>query len=55
MTATGTMGNFTLSMPSAALAAESASIKANIWSGDVATDAEMTAAIEAVAGEVCDV
>lgn len=52
VTASGTAGNFSLSLPSIAEGKESAWILADVVSGDVATDAEVKAAIEVIAGQV---
>lgn len=51
MTATGTAGNFSLSLPTVSEGEASGWIQANVISGDVATDAEVKAAVEVIAGE----
>lgn len=52
VTASGTAGNFSLSLPSIAEGKESAWILADVVAGDVATDAEVKAAVEVIAGQV---
>lgn len=52
VTASGTAGNFSLSLPSIAEGEESAWILADVVGGDVATDAEVKAAVEVIAGQV---
>ena len=52
VTASGTAGNFSLSLPSIAEGKESAWILADVIGGDVATDAEVKAAVEVIAGQV---
>lgn len=51
VTATGTAGNFSLSLPSVTAGEESGWILADVVGGDVATDEEMKAAVEVIAGE----
>lgn len=52
VTATETMGNFTLSLPSVTKGGESAWIQADVLTGDLATDDAVRAAVETIAGEV---
>lgn len=52
VTATGTAGNFSLSLPSIAEGEESGWILADVIGGDVATNAEVKAAVESIAGQV---
>lgn len=52
VTATGTTGNFSLSLPTVAEGEESGSILADVVGGNVATDAEVKAAVEVIAGQV---
>ena len=52
VTATGTAGNFSLSLSTIAEGEESGRILADVVGGDVATDAEVKAAVEVIAGQV---
>lgn len=55
MTATGTRGNFSLSLPTVSEGEVSGWIQADVISGDVATDAEFKAALEVIAGEASNI
>lgn len=48
----GTTGNFTLSLPGEAGVKQSGWIQANIFGGDMATNEDVKAAVEIIAGEV---
>lgn len=52
VTATGTTGNFTLSLRGKAGVKHSGWIRANVFGGDVATNEEVKEVVEIIAGEV---